>query len=74
MVAFHTFNPSVWESHTFNSSTGEVERVAIWLGGEDRIKGKRQEPSEVWSLRICVVRFFPFWSEYFVDVKDLSSG
>lgn len=30
----HTFNPNIWESHAFNSSTKEVE-TEIWLDGEE---------------------------------------
>ena len=39
-------------SPAFNLSTKEVETGAIWLGRERNIKGKRQELSGVWSLRL----------------------
>ena len=43
----HTFNPSVWKSHTFNPRTREVKT------GRDiaeQTEGKRQEFTGVWSL------------------------
>ena len=42
VVVAHTYSTRVWESHTFNYSTTEVETGAIWLGRERNIKGKRQ--------------------------------
>ena len=52
VVVAHTFNVSDWESHTFDPNTWEVETGAIWLGRERNIKGKRQELTGVWSLRL----------------------
>ena len=47
---------------------------AIWLGGERNIKGKKQELSGVWSLRIHGDRISPVRSEDLVEMKGLSSG
>ena len=44
-----------WGSHAFNAfnpDTREVEAGGMWLGRERNIKGKRQELSGVWSLRL----------------------
>ena len=46
ILVVHIFNPSVWESHTFNYSTREVETVAIWLGGERNIRGRDRNSVE----------------------------
>ena len=49
----HTCNSNVWESHTFSTSTREVETGAILLERERNIKGESKELPEVWSLRFC---------------------
>ena len=43
------------------------------MGIEKNVKGKRQELSGVWSLRIHGGGISPFQSEDLVEVKDLSS-
>ena len=51
-----------------------METGVIWLGGERNIKGKRQELSGVWNLRIHEDGISPLRSEDLVEVKGLSSG
>ena len=60
VLVVYTFNPSVWESHAFSSSTREVEAGVIWLGGERIIKGKRQELPEYVVCRFVETGSRPF--------------
>ena len=39
-------------SYSFNPRIRKVETGAVWLGGERRIRGKRQELSGEWNLRL----------------------
>ena len=61
-------------SHTpLIPSTREVETGVILLGGERNRKGKRQELTRVWSLRIPGDSISPFWPDDLIEVKGLSS-
>ena len=47
VVVVHTFNPSVWESHTSNPSIREAEIEAIYLGREEY---KVERTGTQWSV------------------------
>lgn len=65
----HSIDTIVWESHTFNPNTREMETGEIWLGGERITKGKRQELSIEWSIGTHGDIISPFQSEDLIELK-----